>query len=309
MISEEKIYTELLDLYYSSGREFYAEMAAMLGQQFEDIEHSFFTCEEGKWKMAASTIQSRDEREFLKNQADELKDPFPEYGFRFPEQRPKTRNHLVIPLLVKKKQLIALWVIESKVKERIPEREFTRISKLLTLFFQLSKAEKNWYLDADTGIPGRVYFMQVLKRLEKGGHSTIICVFRLPDYRKSIRINGFEETQRRCNEMIRQVKQLQLGNIYALSEDTIAVISLVKEEEAYARIQNMLDMNGIRLIPAVIRPEKEEDIFAVIENRITLCDQGETQGESDEEIGMEENKQQKELPLDDLLGFIQEGGV
>ena len=33
MISAEKIYVELLELYHNSGREFYAEMAACLGSR------------------------------------------------------------------------------------------------------------------------------------------------------------------------------------------------------------------------------------------------------------------------------------
>ena len=50
MISAEKIYVELLELYHNSGREFYAEMAALLGQQTEGMEHSFLTLEDDRWR-------------------------------------------------------------------------------------------------------------------------------------------------------------------------------------------------------------------------------------------------------------------
>lgn len=309
MISEEKIYTELLNLYYNSGREFYAEMAAMLGQQTEGMEHTFLTSEEGKWKLVTSTIQNRDEREFLRNQADEWEKPFPENSFRFAQQRSRIRNHLVMPLTVKKRTIVALWVIECRGKERLPERELTRVSLLLALFFQLSKEEKNWYLDSETGLPGRGYFRQVLKRLEKGGHSTIICVFRFPDYRESVRRNGFVETSKKFQEMVRLIKQLQLGNLYTLSDDTTAVISLVKETEAYAKIENMLDMTGIKVLTAIIHPGKEDDIFAVVENKISPCNQIKVQEECDMKPDVsEEKKQAEEIPMDDLLGLIEEDG-
>ena len=65
MISAEKIYVELLELYHNSGREFYAEMAALLGQQTEGMEHSFLTLEDSRWKLVASTVKNRDERDFF----------------------------------------------------------------------------------------------------------------------------------------------------------------------------------------------------------------------------------------------------
>ena len=74
MISAEKIYVELLELYHNSGREFYAEMAALLGQQTEGMEHSFLTLEDGRWKLVASTVKNRDEREFLRKQADAMEE-------------------------------------------------------------------------------------------------------------------------------------------------------------------------------------------------------------------------------------------
>lgn len=87
MISAEKIYVELLELYHNSGREFYAEMAALLGQQTEGMEHSFLTLEDDRWKLVASTVKNRDEREFLRKQADAMEAVSPKDFFWFSEQR------------------------------------------------------------------------------------------------------------------------------------------------------------------------------------------------------------------------------
>ena len=241
MISAEKIYVELLELYHNSGREFYAEMAALLGQQTEGMEHSFLTLEDDRWKLVASTVKNRDEREFLRKQADAMEAVSPKDFFWFSEQRAVVRTHLVIPLRVRKRFIMAIWIVESRIRERIPEREILKIARLIALLFQLSKAERNWYLDPGTGLPGRLYFGQILAKLMEGGHRINVCVFRIDRYRERVRTNGCLEMEQEYREMIGQIRKLQMGNLYAVSDDTAAVISLTEEKEVYARIESLLD--------------------------------------------------------------------
>ena len=176
MISAEKIYVELLELYHNSGR------AALLGQQTEGMEHSFLTLEDDRWKMVASTVKNRDEREFLRKQADAMEEVSLKDSFLFPQQRAVVRTHLVIPLRVRNRFILALWIVESRIRERIPEREILKIARLIALLFQLSRTERNWYLDPGTGLPGRIYFSQILAKLLEGGHRINVCVFRIDRY-------------------------------------------------------------------------------------------------------------------------------
>ena len=131
MISAEKIYVELLELYHNSGREFYAEMAALLGQQTEGMEHSFLTLEDSRWKLVASTVKNRDERDFLRKQADAMEEVSLKDSFLFPQQRAVVRTHLVIPLRVRNRFVLAIWIVESKIRERIPEREILKMARLI----------------------------------------------------------------------------------------------------------------------------------------------------------------------------------
>lgn len=311
MISADKIYAELLELYHNSGREFYAEMAALLGQQTDGMEHSFLTREDERWKIIASTVKNRDEREFLRRQADTLEDVTSRDFFSFPQQRAVVRTHLVIPLRVRKRFIRTIWIVESRIRERIPEREIIRIARLIALFFQLSKTERNWYMDPGTGLPGRTYFTQILAKLLDGGHKISVCVFRIDRYRERVQENGSLEMEREYRKMIEQIKQLQLGNLYAVADDTAAVISLIEEKEAYARTESILDRSDRRILAAIIHPTKDEDIFAVMENRLSVCNRTETRGNSEgktdeENGGTREEETSDAFSLEELLSVVQE---
>ena len=304
MISADKIYAELLELYHNSGREFYAEMAALLGQQTDGMEHSFLTREDEGWKIIASTVKNRDEREFLRRQADTLEDVTSRDFFSFPQQRAAVRTHLVIPLRVRKRFIRTIWIVESRIRERIPEREIIRIARLIALFFQLSKTERNWYMDPGTGLPGRTYFTQILAKIS-------VCVFRIDRYRERVQENGSLEMEREYRKMIEQIKQLQLGNLYAVANDTAAVISLIEEKEAYARTESILDRSDRRILAAIIHPMKDEDIFAVMENRLSVCNTTETRGNSEgktdeENSGTREEETLDAFSLEELLSVVQE---
>lgn len=311
MISAEKIYVELLELYHNSGREFYAEMAALLGQQTEGMEHSFLTLEDDRWKLVASTVKNRDEREFLRKQADAMEAVSPKDFFWFSEQRAVVRTHLVIPLRVRKRFITAIWIVESRIRERIPEREILKIARLIALLFQLSKAERNWYLDPGTGLPGRLYFGQILAKLMEGGHRINVCVFRIDRYRERVRTNGCLEMEQEYREMIGQIRKLQMGNLYAVSDDTAAVISLTEEKEVYARIESLLDQSGHGIAAAIIHPNKDEDIFAEIENRLSACKAAENQKDPEKETDENKKEDREEdtseaFSMEELLNIIQE---
>ena len=79
---------------------------------------------------------------------------------------------------------MAIWIVESRIRERIPEREILKIARLIALLFQLSRTERNWYLDPGTGLPGRLYFSQILAKLLEGGHGSMFVFSGLIDIGK-----------------------------------------------------------------------------------------------------------------------------
>ena len=152
MISAEKIYVELLELYHNSGREFYAEMAALLGQQTEGMEHSFLTLEDSRWKLVASTVKNRDERDFLRKQADAMEEVSLKDSFLFPQQRAVVRTHLVIPLRVRNRFVLAIWIVESRIREHIPEREILKMARLIALLFVEELPSRRTYSPSSGGL-------------------------------------------------------------------------------------------------------------------------------------------------------------
>lgn len=63
----EKIYIELMELYNSSGKEFFSEVTALLENYFPAMEHTILgRNEEGDWRLCSSTIRNSDETDFLK---------------------------------------------------------------------------------------------------------------------------------------------------------------------------------------------------------------------------------------------------
>ena len=71
--------------------------------------------------------------------------------------------------------------------------------------------------------------------------------------------------EREYRKMIEQIKQLQLGNLYAVADDTAAVISLIEENDAYARTGSILGRSDRRILAAILPPTQGEDIVAVPE--------------------------------------------
>ena len=117
--------------------------------------------------------------------------------------------------------------------------------------------------------------------------------------------------EREYRKMIEQIKQLQLGNLYAVANDTAAVISLIEEKEAYARTESILDRSDRRILAAIIHPTKDEDIFAVMENRLSVCNTTETRGNSEgktdeENSGTREEETSDAFSLEELLSVVQE---
>ena len=111
--------------------------------------------------------------------------------------------------------------------------------------------------------------------------------------------------------MIGQIMKLQMGNLYAVSDDTAAVISLTEEKEVYARIESLLDQSGHGIAAAIIHPNKDEDIFAEIENRLSACKAAENQKDPEKETDENKKEDREEdtseaFSMEELLNIIQE---
>ncbi len=278
----EKVYSELMDLYNTSGKEFFTEAAAFLSDCLPGREHTILgRSEEDGWKLAASTIRDPDETEFLRRAAGmEYKDNGKEF-FCFTSQRQGIRSHLAVTLSVRRRGTAGLWIIESRAGEKInPDKSVWRIGQLMAFFLQRSQDERlrvlNRYLDAATGLPGRMYFRQTAGRIQEQGHQVILCGFRWDKYREGIRLKGSEEMEERVRQLAVKVASLELGNLYALSEDTIAVISIAERQEVYARMESILEEDGMgNVIKAVMmRPEPKQEILTEMEELFSMCSPG-----------------------------------
>lgn len=296
----EKIYIELMELYNSSGKEFFSEVTALLENYFPAMEHTILgRNEEGDWRLCSSTIRNSDETDFLKKVAEmECKECGKE-NFCFSKVRNGVKSHIVIPLTIRKRKTVGVWILESLSRERLNlEREIVRIGKFLALFLQMSVDERlcvvNRYLDAGTNLPGRLYFMQVAARISKHGRPVLLCCFRLDKYREGIRMRGAEMMESEMQKLTKKIIGLELGNVYSISEDTLVVITPESRQEVYARLEEVLEeaQTAKQVKTAMFALEAEKDILTEIEEIFSECTTGITWVEM----------QKKEGPLGALFG-------
>lgn len=278
----EKIYSELMDLYNTSGKEFFIEVSAFLADCLPGKEHTILgRSEEDGWKLVSSTILDADETEFLRRSAGkEYKNNGKEF-FCFTSQRQGISSHMAVPLSIRRRGTAGLWIIESRAGEKLnPDKSIWRIGQMMAFFLQVSQDERmrifNRYLDAGTGLPGRMYFRQVVGRIQEQGYQVILCGFRWDKYREGVRLKGSEEMEERVRQLVSRVASLELGNMYALSEDTIAVISIAERQEVYARMESILEEEGMgSVIKAVMmRLEQKQEILTEMEELFSMCSPG-----------------------------------
>lgn len=277
----DKIYGELMDLYNSSGKEFYSELTALLANRIPGKEHTVLGNGEEGWKLLSSTLRDPDETGFLKKLVEkEYKDSEEDF-FYFSQVRKGIRSHVALPLAIRRKGTVGLWIIENVSKERSNfEHEWLRIAQMIALFIQLLKDERmcviNRYLDARTNLPGRVYFQQVVRRLKEQGHRVILCAFRWDMYREEIRLKGAGHLDEEMRCLGRKISDLRLGNVYAVSEDTFAIITAEEKQEVYARMEYILDEGRMRKVlkAAILYLQPDKDILTEMEEIFSLCRRG-----------------------------------
>lgn len=305
----EKLCIELTELYHSSGKEFFSEVTALLENYFPAMEHTILGQNEEKdWKLFSSTIRNPDETDFLKRIAGGECKEYRKESFCFTKVRSGVKSHIVIPLTIRKRRTVGLWIIESRSREHLsPDREVVRLGKFLALFLQLSVDERlcvfNRYLDAGMNLPGRVYFLQVAEKILKHGHPVFVCCFRLDKYREGIRMRGARMMESEMQKLKKRVTGLELGNVYSLSEDTLAVITPESRQEAYARMEEVLEEAQMakQVKAAMLVLEAEKDVLTEMEEVFSECNTGITWVEMQKEEGPlavlfgEEQKPEKEM--------------
>lgn len=325
MIFERK-YVGLVELYDDSGKEFYQELAAFLANIYPDVEHTILECSGGNiWKKKATTLQDPDEIEFLvvmaKNEAVSME----RNSFQFSISRKNIKGHVVIPLSIRGHKMIGIWIIENPWKDKVSaDKEVLRFGKLLALILQASLDEKNSmfnrYIDAGTGLFGKQYFSQVIERILQKKHKVVLCFIRWNGYREMVRMKGAAEAEDQIQKLIRDVKHLELGNCYMLAEDTMSVISVESKQEAYARLELLVEepVTGSNLKVAMIDLENPMDLFTYIEVLFGMCNPGIIWmqdrnpvadlfvAESDNEEGKSsKDEQETDDMVDELLGLLE----
>lgn len=273
---------QLVELYDNTGKEFYQELIAILEGYYPALDHTILEqCEKNEWKSRATTIRDPDEVQFLLRMAENEAISSKRGNFQFSEKRRNVKGHQVIPLVIRYRKMIGIWIIESRWKEKVTvEKEMISFSKLLALFLQASADERsstiNRYIDARTGLLGKQYFCHVVERVHTKKHKVILCAIRWHSYREMIRVQGIVETEERFRKFLQAVKELELGNCYLLSEDTLIVISAETEQEIYAKLDDLLEEPafGKHLKIVLMDVERCPGLFTHLEERFSLCSPG-----------------------------------
>lgn len=270
----EKIYGEFMELYDSSGKEFFSEAVVLLANWYTGREHTILARDgEGGWKLAASTLQDSDETDFLVRAAEKDFKECERGHFFFSAVRNSVCSHRVIPLMVRKGETAGLWIMESTGKEKIgTDREILKTGHLLAFFVQHSLDERmlvyNKYLDAEMNLPGKTYFRQVAGRIQEQGHPMIVCGFRWNQFREAVRVKGAQRMEEEMLRLCEKIKRLDLGNVYSLAEDTIVLVSADSSQEVYAGVDCTFRDQGMGepLKIAILRLARGKDVLAELES-------------------------------------------
>lgn len=278
----EKLYDDLMELYNNSGKEFFQEMTALLKGRFPDREHTvLIRGEAGDWRVASSTLFDEDETEFLQRIAETEFLDKGEQWVRFSENRKGVLSHAAIPLSVRKKPATGLWIMENVKKERLlVDSNVLKTAQMIAVLVQTVHDEKlciyNRYLDAETDFPGRLYFRQMMDRLQEKGHKVLVCALRRKDYREELRLNGSLKMIAEMKILADMVEELNFGTVFTVSEDTFAVITVERQTEVYAGLEKLMEEKGMGKIlqGLILCPGPDDDVLEEMENRFCMCGVG-----------------------------------
>lgn len=277
----EKICAELVELYQNSESEFFDEALALIKAYMPQLYHSIFLFDkEGAYRTITSDITDEDEILFWERALRKEPNASMKTCFCCPVGRVGIRTHIVIPLFVKE-DVCGAWVLESKTQEEIRvEAPQLRVANLLALFVRNEILEKqciqNLYLDAQTELPGKNYFLRIVNRLRMQKYKVLLGVFRIVNYREGIRLHGNKYMEDVFLNLLVEIKGLGIGNVYVLSEDSVALLINESEQEGFAGIKQVMNHReqGIDLVGAFLSLDKEEDIMTLLEEVFSVTPPG-----------------------------------
>lgn len=277
----EKISAELVELYQNSGSEFMEEMLALIHAYMPHLYHSFFQIESnGMCRVLASNITDDIEIVFWERALSKEPTNSMRTCFCVSDRRVGIKGHIVIPLFVKE-EVCGVWVLESKEQDEIQvESSHLKVANLLALFIRSELLEKkcvqNLYLDAQTELPRKTYFLKIINRLRSQKHSVFLSVFRIVDYREGIRLYGSSYMEDAFIGLLTKLKELEVGNLYILAEDTVAILMNESEQESYAATKQAMNFRNkkVTLVSAFINLNKEENVFVLLEEVFTVTPAG-----------------------------------
>lgn len=275
----ERISAQLLELYKNSGSDFFEEAIALIKAHMADLCHSLFSIErEDRCKVLSTNIKDADEIVFWERALQKELCTGMKTCFQIPIKRLGIQSHIIIPLFVRE-ELCGVWILESRTQEEIRvEKVHLNIANLIALFIKdaslIRKCVQNMYLDAETELPGRAYFQKIIGRLQN--HKIWLSVFRILNYREGIRMHGNTYMEEAFKGFLQQVRKIEKGNIYILSEDTVALLSNENEIESFAGAKQIMtyQIKELNIIGAFLDLSREEHIMTLLEEIFSITPAG-----------------------------------
>ena len=314
----DKISVELVELYQNCGSEFLEEALALIRAYMPQLYHSLFQIDKnGMWRVLATDIT--DDGEILFWERALRKEPISDIKtcFCISARRMGVRGHIVIPLFVKE-EICGAWVIESRVQEEIKiELSHLKVARLLALFIRSEMLEKeciqNLYLDEKTELPRKTYFLKIINRLQSQRHNVFLSVFRIANYREGIRMHGSSCMEDVFMGLLAEINKLEVGNLYILAEDTVALLLNESEQESFAVTKQVMNYQSknVSIIGAFFNLNKEENVMALLEEVFAVTSAGNIWRRESNPIAslflsMEQTEKEKELDEEHTHELVEE---
>jgi len=305
----------------------FEEAICLACNHFDKAEHTIFVTEKEKLRLLTTTIGDEDEKAFLKlaieNKFRDCK------GFNFvsvEEQRQGVIGMLIIPLNYCGK-IIGIWVMEDYQAEIV---HISRDDKSLLMLFSFfigtylldQKSKANFYLDALTKVPGRLYFGNMIDALIEKEANIYVCAVKICNMELLNTMFGVQHSDQNLKKLAEAMSKRNIGAVYRIDGSTLALITSEDNITVHDRMADMInDVGKCMDLKTIIFHRKDiEDIFLDLENGFKKCRQGSLLFVEEEKLQQESlftvkkeekrpKKHSREEDFDfDLYEILQEAG-
>lgn len=231
---------------YERNRPVFQEALEIIKNYIGFGEFSLFIYEMGELRLLATSISDSDEIDCLSRHVRNTGAQGIQKS-HMEQTRKGIKDALRYPLVFQK-HIMGYLIHEIAEGEIASNSEFDFLFQQLglqaILYMQDRECRRNLYRDCLTGMPGREYFLQYIRKRKQEGESIWICAIRIAEYCSLLQENGTGKWNQMVKDICSMICAIYHNTVYRVSEDTFTVIldgEMIEIYETALAIQNGLE--------------------------------------------------------------------